>query len=302
MDGSEARELPGPIAARFVTTAGRVTPPQKFAKFAVLDSPLPACWPSECSVVSIAHIDYEKLRRDLTRAVACICPRWLAGQRDDLVQASMIRVMKVAETRLPGGEGNATLGPSLIIVPDGPLHRLPFEALRSGRDADPLAVRYEVVVAPSATLWRHWRQQVRPVSARGALVFADPALTFTTGGTSLPRDAEFRDGVRLGPLPHARSESRALARYIGSVDALTGPLASEAALKARDLGRYAVLHVAAHAIADDAHPERSAILLAPGSDAEDGLLQAREIDALDLHGRVVVLSACQTSSGMDPQR
>ena len=45
------------------------------------------------------------------------------------------------------------------------------------------------------------------------------------------------------------------------------------------------------------HPERSAVLLAPGDAKEDGLLQAREIEALDLEGRIVVLSACQTASG-----
>ena len=31
---------------------------------------------------------------------------------------------------------------------------------------------------------------------------------------------------------------------------------------------------------------------------EDGLLQAREIEALDLAGRIVVLSACQTAAGV----
>jgi hypothetical protein len=39
------------------------------------------------------------------------------------------------------------------------------------------------------------------------------------------------------------------------------------------------------------------VLLAPGDDAEDGLLQGREIEALDLDGRIVVLSACQTAAG-----
>ena len=46
-----------------------------------------------------------------------------------------------------------------------------------------------------------------------------------------------------------------------------------------------------------AHPERSAVLLSPGAASEDGLLQSREIEGLDLDGRIVVLSACQTASG-----
>jgi CHAT domain-containing protein len=68
-------------------------------------------------------------------------------------------------------------------------------------------------------------------------------------------------------------------------------------LKERNLRDYDILHFAAHAIADEGRPERSAVLLAPGADNEDGLLQTREIEGLDLDGRVVVLSACETASG-----
>ena len=61
--------------------------------------------------------------------------------------------------------------------------------------------------------------------------------------------------------------------------------------------RYEVLHIAAHAVLDQQHPRRSAILLAPGSPTEDGLLQIREIVGLDLRDRVVLLSACSSASG-----
>ena len=72
---------------------------------------------------------------------------------------------------------------------------------------------------------------------------------------------------------------------------------SERALKERDLRQYDILHLAAHAISDESHPERSAVLLSAGAENEDGLLQAREIEGLDLEGRIVVLSACRTVSG-----
>ena len=81
------------------------------------------------------------------------------------------------------------------------------------------------------------------------------------------------------------------------MEVLIGARASEKALKERDLRSYAILHFAVHAIADEAHPERSAVLLSPGAASEDGLLQSREIEGLDLDGRIVVLSACQTASG-----
>ena len=43
--------------------------------------------------------DLEDLRRVMVRAIERACPRWLAHERDDLVQEAMIRVMKVREAR-----------------------------------------------------------------------------------------------------------------------------------------------------------------------------------------------------------
>lgn len=55
--------------------------------------------PEARSVVrfSAARPDFERLRNDLVRAVRRVCPAWLAGSRDDLVQAAMMRVMQVCE-------------------------------------------------------------------------------------------------------------------------------------------------------------------------------------------------------------
>lgn len=191
----------------------------------------------------------------------------------------------------------------LIIVPDGPLHHLPFDALRSRGDGQPLGARYQIVIAPSATLWRHWRSSAAGPPTQRALAFADPDLADGAAGWSASRTAAaeravaLERGVRLGRLPYARLESRALADHLGSVESLIGSHASERALKDRRLQDYDILHFAVHAVADDASPERSAVLLSPGDKTEDGLLQAREIRDLDLAGRVIVLSACQTASG-----
>ena len=60
---------------------------------------------------------------------------------------------------------------------------------------------------------------------------------------------------------------------------------------------FAIIDLVTHAVVDDEQPERSAILLAPGSDDEDGFLQVREIADLDLDGQLVILSSCRSSSG-----
>jgi RNA polymerase sigma-70 factor (ECF subfamily) len=55
------------------------------------------------------RIDYAKLREDLARAVARLCPAWLSSQRDDLVQAAVMRVMQIVERRPSEGEDDRAL-------------------------------------------------------------------------------------------------------------------------------------------------------------------------------------------------
>jgi RNA polymerase sigma-70 factor (ECF subfamily) len=57
---------------------------------------------------------HERLRRDLDRAVAAVCPSWLASERDDLVQAAMLKVMAVERRGEAPGEGVPPLGPSYL--------------------------------------------------------------------------------------------------------------------------------------------------------------------------------------------
>jgi CHAT domain-containing protein len=218
----------------------------------------------------------------------------------------------------------------LILVPDDALHRLPFAALRSSDEAEPLGFRYELARAPSATLWLHWRQERPAPPERPLLVLADPDLAGSdlddsdltepgAGPAGDPRIAQARGpaafrGETFGRLPHARREGRAAVRALGGGLLLIGPEASEEALTGLDLRSFGLLHFAAHAVTDEDHPERSAVLLAAGSaggrrgrggDAvrtgrgggRDGLLEAGEIAGLDLGGRTVVLASCRSADG-----
>ncbi len=162
----------------------------------------------------------------------------------------------------------------LILVPDKALFRVPFDAL--------LDARYDVSIAPSAALWLRWRRAGERGARVPALVVADPELAASG----------------LGSLPHARREARAIVRTLGAESkAVVGPSASEAYLASEPLDRYNIVHFGAHAVVDDAHPERSALVLSPGSPTADGLLHVREIVGLDLRGAVVVLAACRSSAG-----
>jgi CHAT domain-containing protein len=153
-------------------------------------------------------------------------------------------------------------------------------------------------VAASAVLWLRLQESARrhrPADG-GALFLADPGLP---GGGGDPGSRRLlRSSVSPGPLPHAREEAQlALQALDRPGEVLLGAAASEAALKARDLSGLHVLHLAAHAVVDDGEPARSAVLLAPGGEGEDGLLQPREILDMDLDGALVTLSACRSGGG-----
>ncbi len=195
----------------------------------------------------------------------------------------------------------------LVIVPDGALHQISLASIPV--DSTALAERYAVTTTPSAALWL-LLQGVQSPTQLTVLALADPEV-----GAREPaqvrgvvvRDGEQMRGVllwdqalgeQLGSLPEARREARAAIRP-GSKSSRTlmGLEATEATLKSMDLSGHAVLHLATHAIVDVDHPERSAVVLSPGSDDEDGLLQAREIAELELDGQLVVMSACSSATG-----
>ena len=53
---------------------------------------------------------YEELRRQVTRAVARVCPSWLSADRDDVVQVSLLRLHQ----QLKSGEGSRLTSASYI--------------------------------------------------------------------------------------------------------------------------------------------------------------------------------------------
>jgi RNA polymerase sigma-70 factor (ECF subfamily) len=65
----------------------------------------------DSSTATIAPIDYSSLRQHLARAVARMCPTWLAGQRDDLVQSAVMRLMQIVKKKALEGEGDSPFAP-----------------------------------------------------------------------------------------------------------------------------------------------------------------------------------------------
>ncbi len=209
--------------------------------------------------------------------------------------------------------GRVVLGPAadlaagvsrLIIVPDGPLHRLPFDALRlpDGR----LAVeRWAIGLAPSAavaTVLRRPRPAPATAEAPRVLALGDPAFA-SERSSGLFRESEtFRGAFEAsGGLPRLSAsgdEVREVARYSpGDAVVRLREDASEAWLKTAALAPFGVIHLATHALVDESSLARTSLALAPGA-GEDGFLSPADLAALKLDADLVVLSACRTAGGV----
>ena len=185
---------------------------------------------------------------------------------------------------------------SWILVPDGPLWNLPFQALLDSRGTY-LAEQAAIVYAPSTAAWLEMSRTPQAVSIDGRrdlLAFGNPTM---------PSAAGVEDSrASLAPLPEAETEVKSAARLYGAGSAVyVRDEATEERFKA-EAPRYRILHVAGHGILNDVSPMHSYLLLASGpvkSDArkEDGYLEAGELMQLDLGAELVVLSACDTARG-----
>lgn len=179
-----------------------------------------------------------------------------------------------------------------ILVPDGPLWNLPFQALLDAHGTY-LAERSAIVYAPSIAAWMEMSRTPRSASTRDRrelLAFGNPTTPSAAG-------AEGRRGT-LAPLPEAETEVKSAVRFYGPGSAAyVRDEATEERFKA-EAPRYRVLHMAGHGVLNDASPMHSYLMLAPGtSKSEDGYLEAGELMQMDLGADLVVLSACDTARG-----
>lgn len=148
-----------------------------------------------------------------------------------------------------------------IVVPCGPLHYLPFQALFDG--AEYLIQRHEISYLPGASLLRYC-QEPRPAGG-GAAVF----------GHSLG-----------GQLPNAVFEAQSIHQLLGG-DLFVEQEATPACFRA-NAARRRVVHLAAHGSFRPDNPLFSGLALT------DGWLTTLDIFNLRLDASLVTLSACQT--------
>jgi CHAT domain-containing protein len=227
------------------------------------------------------------------------------------IESSVIAYLKTLKTKgtskAQGGDLYATLlreipeiskKERLVIVPDGRLHLLPFDALVDGSGRY-LVSSHTITYAPSATslyLTNSAPQKPaqHPLLGIGGIPYEQNAeltkLATMRGYISTP----------LVNLPASKEEVLAAqAAFPSDSDTvLLGPSATKSAFEHSGLDQHSIIHLAVHGVANEKHPERAAlILLSDSSSGDDGILEASDIVHLHTNADLVVLSACDTAVG-----
>jgi CHAT domain-containing protein len=204
----------------------------------------------------------------------------------------------------------------LVVVPDGPLAMLPFDALVVEDTVAPeylLDVGPPIVYAPSATFLNNLTRQTVSDERRKVLSVGD--ANYGGGGKDADRGGTFLTArARIGslhgalqPLPHTATECKEVAGVFKKAGFTAGTLRKDSAREA-SVRKYApgqgILHFACHGLVDQSYGNLfGALALTPGPQGsadptDDGFLTLAEIYSLPLAGtELSILSACETNLG-----
>jgi CHAT domain-containing protein/tetratricopeptide (TPR) repeat protein len=222
--------------------------------------------------------------------------RAVAGQRLSLSE-KQARLHRLWITLIPEDLRPRILAAKeLVLVPDGVLHLLPFEALVVNREAGGNVaywldrgppIRY---VSSATTAYNLLRRSASTVSRNTLLLVSDPLFD------GLPR---LRESVE-----EARRIRQVFAEREGlEIETLTQLDARESRVRRALESQPRFLHFATHGIVDRSrNEERAALALTPPpgvaeSLEDDGQLQLFEIYELRLQADLAVLSACESHVG-----
>lgn len=212
-------------------------------------------------------------------------------------------------------------GRTILVVADGALHYLPFQALPAPGTSNnlgspepvPLIVNHEIVSLPSASILATIRQTSRTGYNAEQLVaiLADPVFSVNDSrvkGLNSARSqqtAQLTDKISLSRLPATQQEAQSIMAIIPAGTGLmaTGFDANRTMALSSKLGQYKIVHLATHGVVDVENPELSGVVLSMVSrdgKSSEGLLQLHDIYNMNLSNtQLVVLSACETALGKE---
>lgn len=179
----------------------------------------------------------------------------------------------------------------LVIIPDGRMGTIPFEALPTQK------------VRPGTSI-RNYPYLIK----RTGISYSYSATLFAQSKDHSPASASSKDILLMAPvnfkrlnnLPATEKEVKKINDLFiqkqGKTQLYLKAQAQEAQIKSKSLKNYRYVHLATHGVVNEVHPELSRVFLAKGAN-NDGSLYFGEIFNLELNANLVTLSACETGLG-----
>lgn len=175
----------------------------------------------------------------------------------------------------------------IVVIPDGPMHGLPFNGLKGVTQEGFLIERASIATAGSTSLYLY-------ALARDAQFTAQRNPSVLLAG-----DPAFDPRIELPRLPFAKAEVEELARdYYNGAEVLTDAAATVPRFLAQ-AKNATIIHFAGHGIANPQSPWLSRLLLAAQKNESGELTAERLMQELSelARTRLVVLGGCSTAGG-----
>ncbi len=166
---------------------------------------------------------------------------------------------------------------NIVIIPNGTLHFIPFQALMNSK-GEYLVEKYNIVYSPSGSVYKLCRDKdVKKGSGFMGMALGDISV-----------------GNNVG-LPGTEDELKKILPLFPDKLSSFGTESTETFAK-KSAGEFNFIHFATHGIYNYRQPLYS-FLLFPPSDNDDGRLNVWEVFEMNISSKLVTLSACETGLG-----
>ena len=176
----------------------------------------------------------------------------------------------------------------ITIIPDGPLHGLPFAPLKLPSSVSPLIKDYALSYAPSLMINRSLSERLRQTEtshSTNVLVLANPINSNYSN-------------MNLANLPYSQEEAMTIKSIAKeNVTLLLSEKATKDNLQNELSKTYSILHFATHGLLNKHEPSLSGLALSTSNTLDNDLWLSPEISNSDISADLVILSACDSSLG-----